>query len=152
MSSPASDIDDIDAADALVRSHADDIWRYLRRRAATDADADDLAAEVFAIAWRKRAHRLPEQEQRLWLYGVARRVLASYRRGQVRGVRLLTRLAPTTTTSELPDLGERDRVARALAELPDLDREVLLLRAWDGFAVTDIAALLDVTPTPCRCD
>ncbi len=134
------------AAELLVRAHADDIWRYIRRRVATNEDADDLAADVFSVAWRRAAHELPTEEQRLWLFGVARRIVAAHGRAAHRRSGLLTRLAPTATPIQPPDLAERDALARALAQLPERDREVLLLRAWDGLSVGEIATLLQVTP------
>ncbi len=133
-------------AEELVRANADDIWRYLRRRLDSDDDADDLAAEVFAVAWRRSAHTLPAGQRRLWLFGVARNVLQAHRRSHARRLRLVTRLRPGETSVAPPDLGERDLLSRALAALPDLDREVVLLRAWEGFSVAEIADLLGVTP------
>lgn len=44
-----------------------------------------------------------------------------------------------------PDL-RLEEVRAALASLSDDDRDVVVMRCWDGLAVTDIAALLDCTP------
>ena len=63
--------------DQLYRAHRDDVWRYLRRRAASEPE--DLTTEVFLVAWRRRAE-LPDAPLP-WLYGVARKVLANHRRG-----------------------------------------------------------------------
>lgn len=134
------------AAESLFRATADDIWRFVRRRVASAQDADDLCAEVFAVAWRRRAHRLPADEQRLWLFGVARRVVLAHSRAATRRASVLSRLAPSATHHPGIDVGEREALADALAGLPERDREVLLLRAWDGLPVTDIATLLGVTP------
>jgi DNA-directed RNA polymerase specialized sigma24 family protein len=56
--------------EALYAAHRDDIWRYLRRRAASEPE--DLTTEVFLVAWRRRAE-LPDAPLP-WLYGVARKV------------------------------------------------------------------------------
>jgi len=52
--------------DALYTAHRDDIWRYLRRRAASEPE--DLTTEVFLVAWRRRGE-LPDAPLP-WLYGV----------------------------------------------------------------------------------
>ena len=64
----------------LYRRTSASLLAYLLRRTASPQDAADLLAEVYLIAWRRR-HSLPRaEEQRLWLFGVARNVLASHRR------------------------------------------------------------------------
>lgn len=61
----------------LHRAHYADLVRYFVRRGVAD-DADDLAAEVFVIAWRKLPAAL--DNARPWLFGVARKVLGNFRR------------------------------------------------------------------------
>ena len=65
---------------ALFASHSSDIVAYCGWRAASASDAQDAAAEVFLIAWR-RLDALPEGDgARVWLYATARKVLANQRR------------------------------------------------------------------------
>ncbi len=45
---------------------------YALRRVEQPADAADIVAETFLIAWRRRAEMPGGHETRLWLYGVAR--------------------------------------------------------------------------------
>lgn len=60
------------------------------RRLGDRAAADDLAAEVLVVAWR----RFAEAPENLlpWLYGIAGGVLRNQRRAQRRRMRLLARL------------------------------------------------------------
>jgi RNA polymerase sigma-70 factor (ECF subfamily) len=68
------------------------VFGYVLRRTENPDDAADVIAETFLIAWR-RLDEIPLREQRrLWLYGVARRVLANHRRGQRRRSSLADRL------------------------------------------------------------
>ena len=137
---------------ALFDRHLDPVWRYARRRCESAEDADDIAAETFAVAWRRQRELPPADEVGLWLFGVARRVLANQRRTAERQGRLHLRLAEVAATE--PSMGEPadtgsnlDRsLAHALAQLAPDDRELLLLRAWDGLRVQDIAVLLACTP------
>lgn len=131
----------------LVESTMPDVWRFVRRRTASATDADDVTAEVYATAWRRRAD-LPEPDaRRLWLFGVARNVLANHRRADTRRARLGGRLAALPAAPvEGPEAAADPGLWRALAALDEDDRELLLLRAWDGLAVTDLAVLLGCTP------
>ncbi|MEJ7561450.1 MAG: sigma-70 family RNA polymerase sigma factor [Ilumatobacteraceae bacterium] len=130
----------------LFVAHFDDLWRFARRRCPSAADADDITAQVFAVAWRRR-DELPGTGVRLWLFGVARHVLANHRRSNERQRRLQLRLIDNHRDDhhEAPDL-PREELRAALAWLSDDDRDVVLMRCWDGLGITDIAVLLDCTP------
>lgn len=135
----------------LYDDHLEPVWRFARRRCDSTSDADDVAGETFAVAWRRRADLPPPDEVGLWLFGVARRVLANQRRSAERQHRLRLRLAttPTAPTASAPadeGIGERDVLAAAFAAIDPDDRDLLALRAWDGLAVTEIAVLLGCSP------
>src|SRR5256714_11167773 len=89
------------------------ILGYALRRADA-ADAADVVAETFTTAWR-RLRDVPEgEEARLWLYGVARRVLANQRRAERRRLRLagpLRRQSPGAPHRGAQPSVQRDRRA-----------------------------------------
>lgn len=126
----------------LVTEHARAVHRYLTRRAGTN-EAEDLAAEVLAIAWRRRAD-VPDEAVLPWLYRTAGFVLANHRR---KG-----RPIPVAELPEAADLDDPalravrdDEVRRALASLSSRDRQVLLLNAWEGLTGDGLAAVLGVS-------
>lgn len=62
--------------ETLYRSHYLNILAYCVRRLPR-ADAEDAAAEVFEVAWRRSA-QVPDDDDALpWLYGVTRKVLSN---------------------------------------------------------------------------
>jgi RNA polymerase sigma-70 factor (ECF subfamily) len=128
----------------LYREHATDVAAYALRR--TDrATAEDVVAETFVVVWR-RLHRVPA-EPLPWLYAVARKVLANQRRGAARRSALRRRLeSGTADASYSPDVVVRD----ALAALPESDREILRLVAWEGLSPTDAAVVLGCSATAAR--
>lgn len=131
-----------------------DVWRFARRRCSSADQADDVAAETFAVAWRRRNDLPPGGEARLWLFGTARLVLANQRRGDRRRAGLQDRLAavPAPRSPDDPadvvvaDADTDGKLWAALAGLSDDDRDLLMMRAWDEIAVSDIAVLLGCTP------
>lgn len=127
---------------------------YALRRVAHPEDAADVVAETFLIAWRRRRDLPADGEARLWLYGVARRVLANHHRGGVRRQRLGERLRQRITAAIGGDPGsevpERLAVRAALARLGELDREVLLLTVWEGLEPREAAEVLRVSPAAVR--
>jgi RNA polymerase sigma factor (sigma-70 family) len=117
-------------------------------------DAADVVAEVFLVAWRRRREMPPEAEVRLWLYGVARRVLANYHRGGVRrerlGERLRQRLKVAVGVDPGSEVPDRVTVQAALARLGELDREVLMLTFWEGLEPREAAVVLQVSSAAVR--
>ena len=126
----------------VYEEHYGAILAYFLRRVGSPADAADAAAETFAIAWR-RSDRLPTDDPRPWLYGVARRVLSNHRRAHRRRSSLDDRLRQTTPAPDDHD-GASAEVLDALDRLSEGDRELLTLVAWDGLAPREIARALDV--------
>lgn len=137
---------DDDRFSAFYSAQFADVWRFARRRTDTGEGADDVVADTFAVAWRRRAE-IPADGARLWLFGVARTMLANQRRERQRRGRLHLRIVsedapPAAYEHDHTDHGE---LWRALAALPPDDRELLLLRAWDRLGAGEIATLLDIS-------
>jgi RNA polymerase sigma factor (sigma-70 family) len=120
------------------------IYSYVARRVRSEGtEVADLVADIFAIAWRRVEDIPPPPEDRLWVFGVARRRLLEHHRRQESRTRLLTRLAaqpapePSAATPDPVHL----RLRAALEQLPQLDREVLLLVIWDGLSHAEAASV-----------
>jgi RNA polymerase sigma-70 factor (ECF subfamily) len=120
------------------------ILGYVLRRSANPEDAADVVAETFLTAWR-RLDDVPAGEQaRLWLYGVARRVLANHRRGEHRRSELAVRLRAELTVSwhEPEPTGELAALQAAFRSLPGPDRELLALVFWEELDNGQVATVL----------
>ena len=72
----------------LYDRYSGHILAYAARRTAGNADAADVLAETFLVAWRRLDDVPTDEAARPWLYGVARRVLANHHRGVTRRSRL----------------------------------------------------------------
>ncbi len=132
--------------DALFTEHQRRVLAYAMRRTQTLADAEDVTAETFTIAWRK-IDAIPTEEPLPWLYAVARRVLANHRRGLGRRERLAALLRVEDVATPLRAGDDHDGPAfAALATLSPSDQEVLRLVAWEELGNQQIAAVLGITP------
>ncbi len=134
----------------LYRRHHPAISAYFARRIGSQ-DAADAADDVFAVAWRRMDAVPGDDDALLWLYGVARNVLANRRRGARRHDRLLARVwnlrEPDLFGPEPQVLRSLDgqQAMRALASLRRSDRELLLLSYWEELTHVQIAELLGLT-------
>jgi RNA polymerase sigma factor (sigma-70 family) len=129
----------------VVREHSTAVVRYFARRAPRQ-DAEDLAADVFATAWRRRDD-VPDAAVLPWLYRTAGFTLANHRRKTV-----------DLPVEEVPEAGEArvgedpelsalfDAELRgALMSVGERDRRILLLHAWEGLDGAELAAVLGVS-------
>ncbi len=131
----------------FFRAHYARVLAYILRRLPDRAAAEDLAAETFLIAWRRRDD-IPDDPVP-WLFVVARNGLNNSRRSAQRRDELAQRLGAEAATSGVdadpldePAGIERRRLMQALARLKEADREVLMLSSWDGLDRSRAAAVL----------
>lgn len=126
---------------------------YARRRA-DDAVADDVVAETFLVAWRRRTELSTMDNPLPWLYAVAGNQLRNQHRSANRHLRLVSKMAGDVTTGEpAPAPGGEgqplfdtdpaiDVVRSALATLSFDDQEVLRLVAWEELSYQETADVL----------
>ena len=136
----------------LVKDHAGSLLDYLVRRVPDREDAADLLGETLVVVWRK-VRSVPSDpiEARMWMFGIARRVLSQSWRSRARRHALTDKLAHHL--AELAPAEEQDHAAdvrAAIAELQAIDQEIIRLVYWDGFTLTDVAQHLGVNPATVR--
>jgi len=133
--------------------HFATIHGYLERRVGRDA-ADELSGDVFRIAFEQRSKFRPLHESALpWLYGLATNLVLKRWRGETRRLRALARLEGAwliadaesdDTDSRITAQAVRARLLEALARLPEGDRDVVVLVAWEEFSYEEVAAALEI--------
>jgi len=130
---------------ALFEATHRPLLAYAVRRVADPADAADVVAEAFLVAWR-RIDDVPDgPDARPWMFGVARRVLANLHRGTRRRLALAERLRAEVVGVVPPPTAGPSDVERALARLGDDDQELLRLVAWEELARDEIALVLGIS-------
>ena len=137
---------------AIFERYFSQIHQYLAGRVGGKV-ADDLAAEVFAIAFAQRQrYDLARDCARPWLYGIATNLLSAHRRKEQRRYQALARASGREVSPSDEDL-VADRVsawaagpalAAALAALKAGDRDVLLLAALAGLGNREVAQALGI--------
>lgn len=139
-----TDTSDVERFENLFQTHHQAIFRYCVRRLGVP-DAEDATADVFVVAWRRRAE-IPEGDAgRAWLYGVAFRAVGNRYRTARRQNWLKSRVR-NERQATAPEAGitQSDVLFRALSRLKTSDREILQLSAWDGLDRGEIAQVLGI--------
>lgn len=116
--------------------YAPAILRYAQRRLDSREAAQDVVSETFTVAWRHWARRPAPAVLLPWLYAIAANAVRDQWRSAQRQRRLTGRLSALRPAGHSADPGEGvvlgHSISQALAALPEADREVLRLVAWEG--------------------
>src|SRR5574343_1855869 len=121
--------------------------RYARAMLGDRAAADDLVQDTLERAWSRLAQWRPGSDLRAWLFGIMHNLRVDQLR---RGGLATTSLDDEDEAADVPvrptqtDLLEVMDLESALRQLPDEQREILLLVALEEMSYTDIAALLGI--------
>ncbi len=132
--------------------HAQAIFRFLSRRIDSDV-AGDLLSEVFLAAFEARMRYDRGRPSALpWLYGIASNLLSKHYRHRASELRVMDRMlvqndphdhADSVTASVDAQVQLRE-IAKLLEELPSIERDPLLLYAWEDLTYGEIASALGV--------
>lgn len=143
---------DESAFTSVVERYQAPIARYLRRLVGETSLAEDLAQETFLKAYVAILKTDSELALRPWLYRIATNEAKMHFRRR-RLIRFLPFLADRHAETAPPagdDLGERDLVRQALAQLPEAYASALLLYLVEGFKHHEVGAVLGISPEAAR--
>ncbi|MEV8513219.1 RNA polymerase sigma factor [Dactylosporangium sp. NPDC051484] len=146
--------------ESLIRLHGPAVHAYLVRRVGLVVDADDLLAETWLAAYGSRSSFDPAQGTvRGWLFGVARHVLVGHYRQSARRARGLSlRMAKQPSAidewaavdARLDALAYGPQLRAALFGLPPVEREAILLVAWEQLTPEEISQALAIPAATVR--
>ena len=144
----------------LVRAHEKTVYNLALRMTGNPQDAEDMAQEAFLKAYRSLPEFRGESKFSVWLYRIVSNVCLDFLRRQSR--------RPAVSLTAEDDEGEelqwevpderyspeklleqkltREAVQKGLAELPEEQREILLLREIKGLSYEEIGEILSLEP------
>jgi RNA polymerase sigma-70 factor, ECF subfamily len=131
-----------------------DLAAYLLSRCRDSEHAADLFSETYLVAWQKLGSIPPGDQARLWLFGVARNLmLKGFRQRRVADA-LVERLGGELRRARIEPTQVDDHTHLALraglAALPERDREILMLTAWEGLTPGEIATVMGISANVVR--
>jgi RNA polymerase sigma-70 factor (ECF subfamily) len=133
-------------AETLFAAYHDRLLRYLSRAAGQTDRGRDLTQEVFLRVSRTAIPVVAEGQLGAWLFRIARNVALDHHRQQQRRPELQAAVEPAKAASQDTTVA----INQALSTLPDLDRDVFLMREVGGLGYDDIASACELTPDAVR--
>jgi RNA polymerase sigma factor (sigma-70 family) len=138
------------AFEALYRSSRDDVYAYVAGMLRDRSAAEDVTAQAFERAFRRRASFKPERgTHRAWLFGIARNAALDELRRRGRHTELTTEPEDAAAAGAHEEAAEaalrRSIVSAALATLSARDRELIALKYFAGLANAEIAEVIGVS-------
>lgn len=148
LAAPASDApSEADLAfESLYRESRDDVYAYVAGLLGDRAAAEDVTAQAFERAFRKRRTYRPSRgTRRAWLFGIARNAALDELRRRRRRAELAAEPADERSPApeEAADAALRRAALRAaLAALAPRERELIALKFFAGLSNAEIATVI----------
>lgn len=129
------------------------VFAFAVRRVRGRESAEEIVADTFAIAWRRR-DLIPDPPLP-WLFAIASNVIANLHRSDGRrenlGLRLVQEASALVPVPDPADsIAGRDELSAAFARLEERDRELLRLVAWEGLSTREAADVIGCSPGAAR--
>jgi RNA polymerase sigma-70 factor, ECF subfamily len=132
------------AFEALYRESRDDVYAYLAGLLRDRSAAEEVTAQAFERAWRRRRQLDPGRgPARAWLFGIARNAGLDELRRRSR----TAELQDVAAEDQTGDTAERVAVREALDSLGGRDRELVALKFFAGLSNAEIAAVIGTSET-----
>jgi len=128
----------------LFRRYKQPVFGFFRRRLTDAARAEELTQETFVAILRGASRYQPQALFRTYLYAIAFKILRAHRR---RAAFRATFLGKWKGSQDPPGRDATDSalvLRQALGRLDVMDREILMLRQFEGLSYTEIAELLKI--------
>jgi RNA polymerase sigma-70 factor, ECF subfamily len=138
------------AFDELYRSSRDDVYAYVSGLLRDRSAAEDVTAQAFERAYRRRASFRPERgSRRAWLFGIARNAALDELRRRARHTPLSGEPEDVAAAGAHEEAAEaalrRTTVSAGLATLSARERELIALKYFAGLANAEIATVIGVS-------
>lgn len=137
---------DFEAFAELYRRYECVVFRVVRARTPSDDVAEDITAHVFFKALINADEWRGEGNYRSWLYGIARNAVSTWRHQKGRNAVVLEVVPDLEDPGPTPPVQvvigeERDLIWKRVAELPDAQREAVVLRYLKEHSIDEIASI-----------
>jgi len=142
---------DMEAFRRLVEAHQARVVGTISKMLGSDAEAEDLAQQVFIRIWKSAPRYRPTAKFTTWLFRITRNLVFNELRRKRHFVDQADEMPePAERRDQEPDKvlmeGElQSAIQDAIDQLPESQRLAIILRRYEGMAYEEIAAVMGTT-------
>ena len=138
------------ALERLLRELQPDIRRYARRQCHRTSAIEDVVQEALIVLYRRLGTVRDPLAIAGWIFRVVTRLCMLPVLALIRGAEELTERHEAEYFAQVPKDELRIDLVRALESLPDMYREVILLRDMEQLTIAEAADRLRITREACK--
>jgi RNA polymerase sigma-70 factor (ECF subfamily) len=132
----------------LFREHAPHVWRAVRSLGVHESDIEDVCQDVFVVVHRRLPTFEGRSSLRTWIYGIALRVVADYRKKAHRAHERLLERMPEREVEATQEASSAHREAWRMLDfvldsLGEERRQVFVLYELEQLPMREVAAIVD---------
>ena len=127
-----------------VDQHADGLYRFILKQVRDADDARDVVQEAFARVW-ERVGEVPFEKAKTYLFTTGYRVMIDGMRKAKRRRDYADQTGDVSMRVMPPPTGLKSVLEEALQKLPEVQRTVVLLRDYEGYAYDQIGEITGLT-------
>lgn len=136
---------DAGALDRLLRQVQPDIRRYARYQCHRATSIEDVVQEALIVVYRRVGTVRDYAALAAWVFRLVARLCMLPALALMRGAEQLDTLDEARYFASIPQDALRIDLVRALESLPDIYRQVILLRDMEQLTITEVAQRLGIT-------
>jgi len=132
---------------AIVKDYSERLYWHVRRMVGTHEDADDLLQDIFLKIWTALPSFRGEAQLYTWVWRIATNETLNWlRRERVRAALRFQRVDEELERRIMADpffngTAAQRELFKALARLPEKQRQVFVMRWWDELSYEEISAI-----------
>ncbi|MEE3375213.1 MAG: RNA polymerase sigma factor [Candidatus Cryptobacteroides sp.] len=132
---------------AIVKDYSERLYWHVRRMVGTHEDADDLLQDIFLKIWTALPSFRGEAQLYTWVWRIATNETLNWlRREKVRAALRFQRVDEELERRIMADpffngTAAQRELFKALARLPEKQRQVFVMRWWDELSYEEISAI-----------
>lgn len=136
---------DIKEYNQCVKTYSDVLYRFALQHVSDTAAAEDAVQDSFLQLW-QHCDRIDVNQAKAYLFAVVRnQIIDLFRHKKIEQQYAEEVQTKGSSTAFSQQVEAKDALQKALAHLPDIQKDILLLREWDGFSYKEIADILNVS-------
>ncbi len=140
-----------EAIKSIYENYGEPLFHYLLSVLRSRTDAEDVLGNLFLRIVRHQKRILRSRNMKSYLFAMARNEVKDFIKTKIKEGELEEKVAYALLEPKYENIpfDEKEKINLALSNLPPEQKEVIILKIWQGFTFKEISRILKVSPDTC---